>query len=195
MMPFRNMGKKAMEKVAGFQIDMIAPSHGPVYKNPERILEVYRSWTAGETRNKAIVVYVSMWGSTEKMIKIVVETLLSEGVEVCLYNVANADLGEIAKDLVDARAVVLGVPTVLGGMHPVGLHGANLVKALRPPLKYGVVVSSYGWGGGALKQAAEILGPTKIEVTGTLEINGPPSAEDQQKLIGIAKQLAAKIRE
>jgi flavorubredoxin len=194
MMPFRNMGKKALDKIKNLEIRFIAPSHGPIYKNPERILEPYRKWTAGETKQKAIVVYVSMWNSTEAMIKTMVETLLSEGVEVSLYNLVNSDLGDIAKDLVDSRAIVLGMPTVLGGMHPIAIYAANLVKALHPPLKYGAILSSYGWAGGALRQALEILGPTKIEVVGTLEINGPPSADDHQKIVEMGKQLSNKIK-
>ncbi|MFQ5891619.1 MAG: FprA family A-type flavoprotein [Candidatus Methanofastidiosia archaeon] len=194
MMPFRNMGKRALEKVKGLKIEIIAPSHGPIYKNPEKILEAYRKWTAGETREKVIVIYISMWNSTEAMIKTMVEMLLSEGVEVSLYNLSKADIGEIAKDLVDSRAIVLGTPTVLGGMHPLAIYGSYLVKALRPPLKYGAILSSYGWGGGAVRQALEILGQTKIEVIGTLEVNGPPSAEDYQKIFEIEKQLSNKIR-
>ena len=194
MMPFRIMGKKALDKIKNLEIRFIAPSHGPIYKNPERILEAYRKWTAGETKQKAIVVYVSMWSSTEAMIKTVVETLLSEGIEVSLYNLPHADIGEIAKDLVDSRAIVLGMPTVLGGMHPIAIYAANLVKALHPPLKYATILSSYGWAGGALRQALEILGPTKIEVVGTLEINGPPSVDDHQKIVEMGKQLSSKIK-
>jgi len=195
MMPFRNMGKKALEKVDKLAIETIAPSHGPIYKNPKRILDAYHKWTAGETKKKAIVVYVSMWNSTETMIKTMVETLLSEGIEVSFYNLVNSDIGDIARDLVDSRAIVLGMPTVLGGMHPQALYAAHLVKALRPPLKYGVLLSSYGWAGGAIRQAQEILGPTKIEMVGTLEINGPPTADDHRKIVAIGKQLSNKIRE
>jgi flavorubredoxin len=194
MMPFRSMGKKALDKIKNLEIRLIAPSHGPIYKNPERILGAYQKWTAGETKEKVIVIYVSMWNSTEAMIKTMVETLLSESVEVSFYNLINSDIGDIAKDLVDSRAIVLGMPTVLGGMHPIAMNAANLVKALRPPLKYATILSSYGWAGGALRQALEILGPTKIEVVGTLEINGPPSVDDHQKIFEMGKQLSNKIK-
>jgi flavorubredoxin len=194
MMPFRNMGRKALDKVKELEVDVIAPSHGPVYKNPQRILDAYRKWTRGETEQKAIVVYVSMWNFTEAMIKTMVETLLSDGIKVSLYNLVNADVGEIAKDLVDSRGIVLGMSTVLGGMHPLAIYASHLVKALRPPLKYGAILSSYGWSGGAGKQALDFLGRTKIEVVGTLEINGPPSAHDQQRIIEIGRQLSTKIR-
>jgi flavorubredoxin len=195
MMPFRKMGGQALKKIDGLDLDIIAPSHGPIYKDPQRILEAYRRWTAGETGEKATVVYISMWNSTEAMIKTMVETLLSDGIEVSLYNLSASDIGDIAKDLVDSKAIVLGTPTVLGGMHPLGIYAAYLVKALRPPLKYGAVLGSYGWGGGAIRQALEILGPTKIEVVGTLEVKGPPSADDHQKIVQMGRQLSGKIRE
>jgi flavorubredoxin len=194
MMPFSKMGQRALDKIADLDIEMIAPSHGPIHRNPERILEAYRKWTAGETEEKVIVVYVTMWNSTQAMIKAMVETLLAEGIEVTLHNLVDADLGDIARDLVDSRAIVLGAPTVLGGMHPLAIYAAHLVKALRPPLEYGVVLSSYGWGGGAVRQAAEILEPTKIEVVGALEINGPPSADDYDEIAEIGRQLADKIK-
>jgi flavorubredoxin len=188
------MGKRALEKIKDMEIEIIAPSHGAIYKKPEGIFEAYRKWTAGETEKKVIVVYVSMWKSTEAMINTMVETLLSEGIEVNLYNLSNADIGDIAKDLVDASAIVLGTPTVLGGMHPLAIYATSLVKALRPPLKYGAVLSSYGWGGGAIKQTLEILGPTKIELVGELEVNGPPSADDYEKVVEIGKKLSDKIK-
>jgi flavorubredoxin len=195
MMPFRNMGAKALEKIKDIEIVIIAPSHGPIHKDPSKILDAYRKWTSGETQGKVIVVYASMWGSTKAMIETMTETLLAEGVKVSLYDLASSDIGDVAKDLVDSRAIVLGAPTVLGNLHPIALYVAFLVKALRPPLKYGVVLSSYGWNGGALKQASELLGPTKIEVVGALEINGPPSKEDHEKVTEIGKRLSAKVME
>jgi flavorubredoxin len=195
MMPFRTAGQKALEKIKNLPIDIIAPSHGPIYKNPERILTAYRKWVNGETKQKAIIAYVTMWNSTEKMIQPIVETLSSEGVEVVLYNLVVADIGELAKDLVDSKAIVLGAPTVLGGAHPLAVYATYLVKALRPPLKFGVVLSSYGWGGGAIKQIQEILGPAKFEVVGALEINGSPTEENIKQIVELGKTLAKKIKE
>jgi flavorubredoxin len=193
MMPFNPMAQKAMEKIRDLKIEMIAPSHGPIYKNPKRIIDAYKKWVNGETKRKAIIVYVTMWNSTEKMIQPLAETLMAEGIEVALYNLVVADIGDIAKDLVDSRAIVLGAPTVLGGAHPLAVYATYLVKALRPPLKYGAVLSSYGWGGGAVKHVQEILGPTKMEIVGAMEINGPPSDSDTKKIVELGKTLAEKI--
>jgi flavorubredoxin len=193
MMPFNPMAQKAMEKIRNLKIEMIAPSHGPIYKNPKRIIDAYKKWVNGETKRKAIIVYVTMWNSTEKMIQPLAETLMAEGIEVALYNLVVADIGDIARDLVDSRAIVLGAPTVLGGAHPLAVYATYLVKALRPPLKYGAVLSSYGWGGGAVKHVQEILGPTKMEIVGAMEINGPPSDSDTKKIVELGKTLAEKI--
>jgi flavorubredoxin len=195
MMPFRTMGQKALEKIKDLEIRMIAPSHGPIHRNVERILNAYKRWVNGKTRCKAIIVYATMWNSTEKMIKTIADVLANEGIEISIYNLASSDIGDIAKDLVDSKAIVLGAPTVLGGMHPLGVYATYLVKALRPPLKFGVILSSYGWGGGTLKHVQELLGQTKIEVVGTMEINGPPTDDNLKQITEIGKALAKKIKE
>ncbi|OGF64626.1 MAG: MBL fold hydrolase [Candidatus Fischerbacteria bacterium RBG_13_37_8] len=194
MMPFRAMGKKAMDKIKDLEIKIIAPSHGCIYREPEKILESYRSWTEGITRKKVIVLYATMWNSTKAMVDTIVDSLLSEGIEVVVYDLAVSDMGEIIKDLVNSRAVVLGTPTVLGAMHPLALSAAYVIKLFKPPVQYGVIVSSYGWGPAAVKQATEILSSTKIELVGSHEVNGPPAEADLQKVKEYAQLLAKKIR-
>ncbi|MBS7646674.1 FprA family A-type flavoprotein [Candidatus Bathyarchaeota archaeon] len=195
MMPFRAMAQKALEKIANLDIRVIAPSHGTIHRKPELILGAYKRWAAGRTRSKAVVAYVSMWNSTDAMVKQIAEVLISEGVELALHNLVVADIGDLAKDLVDSKAIVLGAPTVLGGAHPLAVYVTYLFKALRPPTKFAVVLSSYGWGGGAIKQIQELLKDYKIEVIGTLEVNGPPTEENLQQIAEIGKSLANKIKE
>jgi len=195
MMPFRSLGLRAMQKIKDLDVKMIAPSHGPIHKNPQRILEHYSKWVNGETQEKVIVVYVTMWKSTEKMVNQLVECLLQNGIHVSVHNLSNADLGEVAKDLVDARAIVFGTPTVLGKMHPLAVYAAHLVKVLKPPLRLGVVLTSYGWGKGALAHAVEILGPTGLEVVGSMEVNGPPTEKDFDKVQLICEELTKRIKE
>jgi len=193
MMPFRKQGEKALKKVEELDVAVIAPSHGPIHTSPKPILDAYRAWTAGQTRAKAILVYVSMWGATESMMKTMAEALLARGIEVGIHNLVNADIGRLAGDLVDSRAIVFGSPTVLGGLHPLGVYAAHLVKVLRPPARLAAVVSSYGWGKGAIRQAQEMLGPMGLEIVGVSEVNGPPTAEDHRKVAEIGEQLAARI--
>jgi flavorubredoxin len=195
MMPFRFSAQKALEKIKNLQIETIAPSHGPIHKNTKRILDVYKSWSNGETKQKAIIVYTTMWNSTEKMIQPMAETLASEGIEIARHNLTVSDIGDVAKDLVDSRAIVLGAPTVLGGAHPLAVYATYLVKALRPPAKFAAVLSSYGWGGGAIRHIQETLGPSKMEIVGSLEINGPPTENNVREIVELAKTLAKKIKE
>lgn len=194
MMPFRFNAQKALEKIKDLKIETIAPSHGPIHRNTERILDAYKKWANGETKQKAIIVYATMWGSTEKMIKPMAEVLASEGIEIARHNLAVADIADVARDLVDSRAIVLGTPTVLGGAHPLAVYAAYLVKALRPPAKYAVVLSSYGWGGGAIKHVQEVIGPTKMEIAGVVEINGPPTENDVKQIVDLGMALARKIK-
>ncbi len=194
MMPYRTMAQKALEKIAGLEIHIIAPSHGPIHRKPELVLNAYKRWASGETLPKAVIAYVSMWNSTDTMVKQMAETLASEGVKITLHNLAITDIGDLARDLVDSRAIVLGAPTVLGGAHPLAVYAIYLFKVLRPPTKFAVILSSYGWGGAAVKHIQELLSGSKIEVVGALEINGPPTDEHMQQIIGIGKSLAQKIK-
>jgi flavorubredoxin len=194
MMPYKSMGKQGLDKIKKLDINLIAPSHGPIHRNPTNIIEAYDKWTKGETKNKVIIVYVTMWKSTEKMVKMIAEILEENNIEAPLYNLVTADVGDIAKDLVDSRGIVLGTPTVLGRMHPLAVFASHLVKVLKPPLKYGVVLTSYGWGKGALSHASEVLGPTGLEIVGALEVNGAPSDESYEEIRKIGIELASKIR-
>jgi flavorubredoxin len=165
-----------------------------MHRHPERIMERYDKWTRGETRSKVVIAYVSMWSATKDLVRTMAERLAAEGVEVVQYDIPHSDVGDIAKDLVDARAIVLGSPAFLGGMHPLATHAATLVKVLRPPAQFAAVLSSHGWGGGAVRQAGEVLGPTGIEVVGAVDIAGPPQEADHQAVAQLAKELAARVK-
>jgi flavorubredoxin len=80
-------------------------------------------------------------------------------------------------------------------MHPLAVYAAHLVKVLRPPLRLGVVLTSYGWSKGALSHAVEVLGPTGLEVVGSMEVNGPPTENDLEKVKLIGEELAKKIKQ
>jgi flavorubredoxin len=192
MMPFRAAGKKALEKLKSYEIKMIAPSHGPIYKNPNKILEQYTKWTSGESSNKAVIAYVSMWGSTEKLVKHMAENLISQGIQVCIYNLVNADVGDIIKDLVDCKTLILGSPSVLGSIHPLALNAITLIKALKPPVQYAAFLTSYGWASSG-KQVSEML--SGMQIVGTVEVKGPPIEDDFQKVLTLSKEIAKRMKE
>lgn len=108
---------------------------------------------------------------------------------------AVTDLGDLAADLVDSRAIVIASPTVLTGAHPLAFYVSYLARALKPPARFAAVLSSYGWAGGAVKQIAEMVGLPGVEVVGTVEVNGPPSENDMKQVVDLGKRLADKIKD
>jgi len=135
-----------------------------------------------------------MWNSTEKMIQPIAETLSNNGIEIGLHNLTVTDLGELARDLVDSKAIVLGAPTVLGGAHPLAIYAAFLVRALHPPTKFGAILGSHGWNRGGVAQMRDMLNQTEIEILGTHDVNGPPTEDDIKRIAEIGQVLAERIK-
>jgi len=195
MMPFPQFVVKALDKVKGMDIRMIAPSHGPIYRNPKKIIQAYERWARGPLEPKALVIYVSMWGNTEMLAKTIVDAISAEGVEAVPYNMLAADISHIARDLVDASAVVVGSPTLLGGVHPLVGTVVGLIRGLRPRVKLAAIFGSYGWVGGATDQIRNILHPAGFEIIDILKVNGRPKKEDLDKAENLGKLVAQRVKE
>jgi flavorubredoxin len=142
-----------------------------------------------------MIVYVSMWGSTEKMALALRDALVKRDITVQLFDIPNTEIGHIAKELVDTPVIVLGAPTVLGGAHPVAAYATMLVRALRAPTKYAAVLTSYGWGGGAVKTLQGVLEGTKIEMLGVVEVKGPPKKVEFDKILELADTISEKLKQ
>jgi len=195
MMPFRKPGQAAIEKVKKLGPKMIAPSHGMIWREPKIILDEYAKWTSEKFQRKVMIVYVSMWGSTEKMVLALRDALVKKGITVQLFDIPNTEIGHIAKELVDTPVIVVGAPTVLGGVHPVAAYATMLVKALRAPTTYAAVLTSYGWSGGAVKALQSILEGTKIEMLGVVEVKGPPKKAEFEKVTELADRIDEKLKQ
>jgi flavorubredoxin len=195
MMPFPVAIQRALDKVKNLDLKMIAPSHGPIYRDPKRILDAYEKWARGPLLQKIVMVYVSMWGSTETLEKTIVESISAEGVEIISYNLLVADVSHIMRDLVDASAIVIGAPTVLNGAHPVAVLATEVIRALKPRAKLAAVFGSYGWGRGAVKMITERLQQSGFEIVETLEVRGPPKKEDTQKAVDLGRHVAQRVKE
>jgi flavorubredoxin len=195
MMPFRTIIQKNLEKVKDYQIDIIAPSHGPMYDKPEFIIKAYRSWAFDEPKNIVVLPYVSMHGSTRKMVAYFVEALVQRGVTVKQFDLTVTDLGKLAMSLVDAATVVIGTPTVLAGPHPNAVYAAFLANALRPNLKFASIIGSYGWGGKTLEQLTALLPNLKVELLEPVLIKGYPREADFKALDNLAEAIAQKHKE
>lgn len=195
MMPFRNSIRTYLETLSGLSIDIIAPSHGPCHRPSGAILQAYRDWTSDDVRNDAVLLYVSMHGSTGKMIHHLADALIARGVRVHLISLSGADLGSIAMALVDAATVVIGTPTVLFGPHPDAVHATYIANAIRPKTRFISVIGSYGWGGKTIDILTGMLTHLKAETIEPVMIRGAPGAADFRALETLAEKIAAKHRE
>lgn len=188
MMPFRNHIRKHLDLIKELDFDTIAPSHGPVHKRPEFIINAYRDWVSDDVKNEVVIPYVSMHGSVEKMVDYFVDTLIKRDICVKPFNLTVTDIGELAMALVDAATVVLGTPAVLGGPHPSVLYAAYLFKILRPKTKFVSVIGSFGWGSNMLKMITDML-PQEIEIIEPVVINGYPRKDDFLALEKLADNI------
>jgi flavorubredoxin len=195
MMPFRTIIEKHLEKLNGYKIDIIAPSHGPLYDRAEFIMEAYRSWVLGPPKNIVVLPYISMHGSTQKIVEYFVGALSDRGVAVKQFNLAAADIGKLAMALVDAATLVIGTPTVLVGPHPNVAYAAFLANALRPELQFISIIGSYGWGSKAVEQLKGMIPNLKAEVLDPVIIKGFPVEEDFKALDNLASTIAQKHKE
>ena len=193
MMPFRGVIARNIEKIRAYDFDIIAPSHGPLYKNPEFIIKAYEDWISDRVEKVVLVPYVSMHGSTRVMVEYFVGYLMGKGVKVIPFNLAVTDIGKLAIELVDAAAVVLGSPTVLTGLHPSAVYALYLLNALRPKTRFLSIIGSYGWGGKAVDVAKSLLGNLKAELLEPVLIKGYPTEEAFGKLKKLADNIISRF--
>ncbi len=195
MMPFRKTIKKNLDKIKNLEIETIAPSHGPMYNNPKFILDAYKDWISDEPKNEVVIPYVSMHGSTRKMVHYLVNALIRRGITVKQFDLIKSDTGKLAMALVDAATIVLGSPTVLVGPHPNVAYAAYLANILRPKLKFASVIGSYGWGGKMVEQIAGMIPNLKVEIIDPVVVKGFPKEEDFKALDGLADKILNKHKE
>jgi len=195
MMPLWSNIQKHLERLKSYPIDIIAPSHGPLHNKPEFILKAYRSWVFDEPKNIVVIPYISMHGSTQKMVRHLVEALTERGVAVKQFDLTVTDLGKLAMALVDAPTVVLGVPTVLAGPHPGVIPAVFVANALRPKLRFVSIIGSYGWGGKTVEMLSAMMPNLKVEVLPPVLCKGHPKEADFKALDNLANTIAQKHKE
>ena len=195
MMPFRKIIQKNLEKVTTKDIQMIAPSHGPLYDRPDFIVNAYLDWVSDEPRNVAVLAYVSMHGSTDKMVSHLVGALAQQEVTVHQFDLAVTDIGKLAITLVDAATIVIGAPTVHVGPHPLAAYAAFLANILRPKARFASVIGSYGWSTKVVEQIGGLIPNLKVELLEPVLCKGSPKAADYASLDRLAETIATKHKE
>lgn len=189
MMPFGGRIVKHLETLKDFQIKIIAPSHGPVYDNPEEILKAYHKWVSGDLKNEVVIIYVTMHGSTEKLVFRLADELVRKDIPVSPYNTVTASLGDLALSLVDAKTVIIASPAYLMGLHPNIVLAAYILNTLRPRTKYVGVIGSFGWGNKMVNQLTEMLKDLKVEYLPPLLVKGDPGQEEQEQIETLAGEI------
>jgi len=192
MMPFRTSIKKNLEKIKDMPIDIIAPSHGPIHKKPSFIMDAYKDWVSDNVKNEVLIPYVSMHGSTKKMVDYFTEALIKRNIIAKPFNLTATDIGELAMAMVDAATIVIGSPTVLVGPHPNVVYATYLANALRPKAKFASLIGSYGWAGKMAEQITGMLTNLKVEVIEPVIIKGYPKEADFKALDRLADDILRK---
>jgi flavorubredoxin len=192
MMPFRQKYPAYLKKVEAMAPAIIAPSHGPIYHRPQFILDAYKDWTSDQVKNEAIIAYVSMHGSTKRMVDRLVDRLVGQGVGVKQFDLATIDIGELAMGLVDAATLVLATPTVLNGPHPAAVYAAYLAGAIKPKLRHAVIIGSQAWGGKTVDTLKGLLAGLKLELLEPLMSKGLPSVDDLAAVDRLAETICAR---
>jgi len=165
--PLSALVLKKIEEVQKLKlpIKMIAPSHGIIWrKDPAKIINAYLSWARNETKPKAVIVYETMWGATDKMARKIADGISDTGVSVKLYDINRADSTEVIKEMLDARGYIIGSSAHDNDMLSRIAGFLEFVKGLKPKNRIACAFGSYGWGGGAVKSVERVLKEAGVEI-------------------------------
>ena len=192
---------KLIEQVTamGLTFKMICPDHGILWRaDPLKIVKAYVEWSQQRPAKKAIVVYDTMWHSTERMAEAVVEGLAAEGVPAKPIHIRSSHRSEIITEALDAGAIVFGSPTLNNQMFPTVADVLTYMKGLKPKNKVGAAFGSYGWSGEAVKmvfQELEAMGFDMVEPGVRLQYVPDSDGLENCVALGraVARQLLAKL--
>jgi flavorubredoxin len=196
--PYDLLVEKKLKEVqeANLDIRMIAPSHGVIWReNPQEIVQAYLHWSTSPGEKRIIVAYETMWGSTEKMARALMEGIAEIGVEARLHLIPETDRTALVRDIVESRGLAIGCSTINRRVLP---HTGALLedlRGLRPEGKIALAFGSHGWGGGAVKVIEETLADIKTALIGeSISVNYVPAAEDLANCRAAGRRLAEAVK-
>ena len=197
VLPYSPVVLKALDRVAasGWQIKVIAPDHGPVWrKNIGRIIELYKKWAWQKPAAKAVVVYATMWHSTEKMASAISEALAQAGVKVKLLSMNEFHRSEVVYEVLDAGALIVGSSTLNNNILPQMADVMTYLKGLKPANLIGAAFGSYGWSGESVKDLEAILKEMKVEIVApSVSVKNVPDSGALEKCSELGKTIAAQL--
>jgi flavorubredoxin len=196
--PYSTLVTRKIEEVQklGLKIDMIAPSHGIIWRtDPMKIVKAYLKWAAGEAEKKVMIVYDTMWESTEKMAKAMLEGIISEGVKALMYRLPVSDEGDIIGELLETKGLLVGSATINNGVLPTVAPFLREMEGLRPRNKLAAAFGSYGWGGGATAAIEKSLNVAGMELAApAITVKWVPDTDELQKCYEYGREFAKKIK-
>ena len=196
--PYGMQAHKALEAVKGLELKMIAPSHGCIWRSHiDKILEKYEAWTTYQTEEKAVVVFDSMWHSTEMMAREICDSFIAEGISAQLIDVKATHISDIMTDLCDARYVAVGSPTLNSNMLPTVASFLTYMRGLSPKndQRIGLAFGSYGWAPLGPKQVYEELEKAKFNLpVPVITQQWIPSEENLAELQATVKKIIEDAR-
>ncbi len=197
VLPYVEQGRKALDALGGLEIDMIATSHGLIWRSMvQEIIEEYRKWTVNATEKKALIVYDSMWGSTVKMARALEEGISEEGIPVTMRNLNTTHISDIFTDLLTSRMILIGSPTLNNGMMPTMGAFLTYLKGLHPRDRIGLAFGSYGWGGQAVGQVEDVLRELEWELPiDKIRIKYIPDPEELDEVRKTGAKLARMVKD
>jgi flavorubredoxin len=195
VMPYGAQVLKALEALKGIEIEVIGPSHGLIWrKHIPQLVATYERWAKGETEKRALIIYDTMWGSTEKMARAIYRGLTEEGVPAKMYRLSKSDSSDIVKEVLEARGLLLGSPTLNNGLFPKVAEFSTYIKGLRPKGRIAATFGSYGWSMGATKALTADLQAAGMEVVEDLQVKFIPVGEKLDKCEMLGREVALRIK-
>ena len=189
---------KLLEKVTelGLEIDMICPDHGIIWrKDPGRIINAYAKWSSQAPEKKAVVVYDTMWHSTEAMAEAIAQGIIDEGVIARPIHIRSSHRSEIMTEVLDARAVIVGSPTINNQLFPTVSDFLTYMKGLKPQNKIGAAFGSYGWSGESVKLINKELEAMKFDVIDPgIRIQYVPDQEGKDACFELGRKIGKAIK-
>jgi flavorubredoxin len=195
VMPYGPQVLKALEALKGIEVEVIGPSHGLIWrKHIPQLLATYEGWAKGETEEKALIVYDTMWGSTEKMARAIHRGLTEEGIQTKMYRLTGSDMSDIVKEVLEARGFLLGTPTLNNSAFPSVAGFSTYIKGLRPKGRIAAVFGSYGWAVGVTKSIRADLEAAGMDVLEEFQVKFLPLGGALDKCEALGRRVAQKIR-
>jgi flavorubredoxin len=198
LLPFSPLVLKLHEKVSalGLDIKMICPDHGIIWReNPGKIIDAYLRWSRQESNPKAVVIYDTMWHSTERMADAIATGLASEGISVRPMHLRKWHRSDIMTEVLDATGIVVGSPTLNNGLFPTVSDFMTYMKGLKPKNKIAAAFGSYGWSGEAVKLLKSELDDMKFQVLEPdAKIQFVPDTEGLESCYDFGRTIARAIK-